>query len=84
MSDSIWNMDILEVIDKIYELELEKGFWIALKNIVVKYDPDKTYANDDDMIIVDNYVAHKLILIDDEIKELEKVQEYLRDKADNT
>lgn len=84
MSDSIWNMNIFEVIDKIYELELEKEFWIALKNVVVKYDPDKTYANDDDMIVIDNYVAHKLILIDGEIKDLEKVQEYLRDKDNNT
>ena len=84
MSDNICNIDIFKVLDEIEELEQEKKFWVALKSVVVKYDPDKTYANDDDMIIIDNYVAHKLMLIDDEIKDLKAVENYLREQAMNT
>jgi hypothetical protein len=84
LDDRIWKLDIFEVLDEIEELEQEKKFWIALKNVVVKYDPDKTYANDDDMIIIDNYVAHKLMLIDDKIKDLREVEDYLHEQAMNT
>lgn len=80
----IWKLDIFEVLDEIEELEQEKKFWIALKNVVVNYDPDKTYANDDDMIIIDNYVAHKLMLIDDKIKDLKEVENYLHEQDMNT
>lgn len=84
LDDSIWKLDRFEVLDKIDELEFEKKFWISLKNVVVKYDPDKLYADDDDMIIVSNYIVHKLIMIDDNIKDLKEVENYLREQAMNS
>ena len=84
LDDRIWKLDIFEVLDEIEELEWEKKFWTALKNVVVKYDPDKTYADDDDMIVISNYVAHKLMLIDDKIKDLEAVENYLHEQAMNS